>query len=171
MKKIFILVLTSVLCVNVFAQKGDKTIGLNLGYGANTSNPLIGVRGTYNLTDYVTVIPSINHFVKYENVSGLETNMDFTYFFQTPKVPDLYFYPLVGLNYTYIHFDEKLRYDYSYLIHSNEFKKNNHRIAANIGLGLSCFYYDSLILGVEFKYVATTTFYQPVILFNISKAF
>ncbi|KAA6307395.1 hypothetical protein EZS27_040937, partial [termite gut metagenome] len=81
MKKIFILVLTSVLCVNVFAQKGDKTTGLNLGYGANTSNPLIGVRGTYNLTDYVTVIPSINHFVKYENVSGLETNMDFTYFF------------------------------------------------------------------------------------------
>ena len=65
MKKLFVLMSFIALGVgSVFAQKGEKAVGVNLGYGTEISNLGIGAKFQYGITDAIRTEASFNYFLK-----------------------------------------------------------------------------------------------------------
>ena len=103
MKKICVFTLMLFFTSIMFAQKGEKSIGLDLGYNTTTENTGIGLRFQYNLENRFRIAPSFNYFFENNDHSGLEANLDAHYLF--PLTHGLVMYPVVGLNYSNIDWD------------------------------------------------------------------
>ena len=63
MRKVLLLVVTLVsLCS--YAQKGEKSVNLQLGYGTEIKNVGLGAKFAYNVTDAIRLAPSFDYFFK-----------------------------------------------------------------------------------------------------------
>lgn len=79
------------------AQKGEKAVGVNLGYGTEISNLGIGAKFQYGITDAIRTEASFNYFLKKDGASMWDVNVNAHYLF--PIVDRFKVYPLLGLTY------------------------------------------------------------------------
>ena len=98
MKKLFVLMSFIALGMgSAFAQKGEKAVGVNLGYGTEISNLGIGAKFQYGITDAIRTESAFNYFLKKDGATMWDINVNAHYLF--PVADKFNVYPLVGLTY------------------------------------------------------------------------
>jgi len=153
MRKVFLLtVLACVIVLTSYGQKGDKSIGISLGYGTEIKSIGVGAKFNYNITDPIQLSPSFNYFLKKDGVSMWELNADVHYLF--PVADNLNVYPLAGLALLGTKTDAGDLYDefeeLGYEVESDSSSSTN--IGLNLGGGVSYKLTDNISIGAELKY-------------------
>lgn len=139
MKRLLFVVLLAVISLGVYAQQGQQSVGLSIGYGFDTNNATIGFDYRYNITDEFRITPSLTHFVKNDGLSAWAIDMNAHYVF---KLSDMFgFYPLAGVSLSF--WKAGVTHDMSI---------NETRFGANLGLGAEIYATDRITVGLEAKY-------------------
>lgn len=95
MKKILMVACTMLFSVAMFAQQGEKSLGVNLKLGLDEpKNTGIGIKGQYGFTDQIRGEASFNYFLKKNHVSMLDVNLNVHYIF---TFGEFGVYPLAGV--------------------------------------------------------------------------
>lgn len=167
MKKYILTLCVALVSVCAFAQKGQKAVGLNLSYGTEISNLGIGAKGQYNFTDAIRGEVSFDYFLKKNNTSMWDINVNAHYLF--PVAKGLKVYPLAGITLTswksswgvddFAFDDDEKEYmdedDWSGSISTSKF-------GANLGAGVQYDINDKWAVNFEVKYQLISDFGQAV---------
>jgi outer membrane protein X len=172
MKKLLVfLLLMAVMSLNGFAQKGEKAIGVNLGYGSQIKSLAIGVKFSYGVTDPIRVSPSFNYFIKKDGLSEWEINADVHYLFNVTS--QITVYPLAGVTFSGWKFDMGGMFgdmgDYGGEV--EDASSTVTRFGANVGAGIGYNLTDHLSVGLEAKYSIIADFDQFVPTINVAYKF
>lgn len=100
MKRLLVLLLSVfAVCGSAWAQQGEKSMGVNLGYGSGSLHKSfkIGAEFRYGITDAIRVAPSFDYFFKSDEVGLWSINANAHYLFSIKSVEGLKVYPLLGL--------------------------------------------------------------------------
>lgn len=168
MKKLFVLMSFMALGMSfAFAQKGEKAVGVNLGYGTEISNLGIGAKFQYGITDAIRAEASFDYFLKKDFLSMWDINLNAHYLF--PVADKFKVYPLVGLTYTNWKLDG---FDISYGFDDEELdgygdevstdSSNTGKFGVNLGAGAEYAITDRLNINFEVKYQLISDFNQAV---------
>lgn len=144
MKRLITLLMLTVISVGAYAQtdKGESSIGFNLGYGFEYDNVTLGLDYRYCIIDNVRLNPSLTHFIKNDGVSAWMIDANAHY---VVPVSEMFgFYPLAGLSLSFWKASAKVD---KYTLSENE-----TRFGANIGLGAEIYASRELTVGMEVKY-------------------
>jgi outer membrane protein X len=172
MKKVIsVFLLTLAVCLNGFAQKGEKAVGLNLGYGSEIKTIAIGAKFNYGITDQIRLSPSFNYFFEKDGLSGWEVNADVHYLFSV--APKISVYPLAGLTFTGWTFDwGGLFEDLGGVEIEGESNSNTEtKLGLNIGGGIGYQLTNTIAIGLELKYSLVSDFDQLVPTINLTYKF
>lgn len=167
MKKSLLVIMLCVIGLGVYAQKGEKAIGVNLGYGTEISNLGIGAKFQYGITDAIRAEASFDYFLKKDGVSMWDINLNAHYLF--PVADKFKVYPLVGLTYT----NWKLGGDMDSDLGDNDFDygygeeidiedSNTGKFGVNLGAGVEYAISSNLSVNFELKYQLISDFNQAV---------
>lgn len=102
MKKILLLVCALVLGMSTAmsqVQQGETAVGANLVYGSEIESMGIGARFQYGILDQLRAEVGLNYFFEHNHTTWWDVNINAHYLLPVWN-NQLYFYPLVGLNYT-----------------------------------------------------------------------
>lgn len=160
MKKLIVLLFAVIVSVGVKAQtqQGESSFGINMGYGFDSKNAILGIDYRYCVTDEFRLTPSISHFVKNDGHSTWAIDLNAHY---VVKLSDMFgFYPLGGLSLSFWKFDAG--HDYNY---------NKTRFGANIGLGAEVYATDQISVGLEAKYNIIKTWDQAMLAVRVGYNF
>lgn len=152
---------------SAFAQKGEKAVGINLGYGTEISNLGIGAKFQYGITDAIRTEASFDYFLKKDFLSMWDINVNAHYLF--PIAEKFKVYPLVGLTYT----NWKLGgFDISYGFDDEAMSEyegeesigdsNTGKFGVNLGAGAEYSINSNLSINFEVKYQLISDFNQAV---------
>jgi len=177
MRKVLFFVLIGVICMNAYAQKGDKSIGVNLGYGTEIKSIAIGAKFNYNISDPIRLSPSFNYFLKKDGLSEWEINTDLHYLF--PIAENFTIYPLAGLTLTgwkmsgNSDFDDFLNEWGEYLDEDdyNGDSSTTTKFGVNLGGGIGYQLTNRIGIGAEIKYSLISDFDQLVLSANVNYKF
>ena len=172
MKKYFFLFFVALVSMCAFAQKGQKAVGLNLSYGTEISNLGFGVKGQYNFTDAIRVEASFDYFLKKDDLSMWDVNVNAHYLI---PVKDLKIYPLVGLTYT----NWKDSFDFGnyldgfkdYYDDDLELSDSEGKFGVNLGGGVQYDINNNWAVNFEMKYQIISDFDQAVFGFGVTYKF
>lgn len=175
MKKLIVLMSFIALAMGTaFAQKGDKAVGVNLGYGTEISNLGIGAKFQYGITDAIRAEASFDYFLKKDFVSMWDVNVNVHYLF--PVANRFKVYPLVGLTYTNwktggFEIDlggmEELLPEEDMEVESG----NIGKFGVNLGAGAEYSITEKLAVNFEVKYQLISDFNQAVFNLGLSYKF
>jgi len=177
MKKLIVLVSFIALTMGTaFAQKGDKVVGVNLGYGTEISNLGIGAKFQYGITDAIRAEASFDYFLKKDFVSMWDINVNAHYLF--PVADKFKVYPLVGLTYTNWKVDG---FEISYGFDDEELgeygdetsvdNSSTGKFGVNLGAGAEYAINSKLSVSFEAKYQLISDFNQAVFGLGIAYKF
>jgi len=169
---------------SAFAQKGEKAVSVNLGYGSGSFHKAfkIGAEFKYNVTDAIRLAPGFDYFLKSEGVGLWSANVNGHYLFDIKSVAGLKVYPLIGL--TLLGSTgagsgdiDMGNEDWSdipgYEDYVDDMKDtsdgNATKFGANIGAGIQYPVLSNLDLGFEIKYQFVSDFDQ--IVFGVNAAY
>lgn len=164
MKKLVLACLVSLFTLSAFAQTtgGDRSVGVNLGYGFDSKNAILGLDYRYNFTDAFRLAPSLSYFVKKDNTSAFAIDMNAHY---VVKVADMFgFYPLAGLDLAF--WKHK-----THAVNGDKASINKTRFGLNLGLGGELYATDELSIGVEIKYNIVKDYDQAILAFRVGYNF
>jgi outer membrane protein X len=95
MKKFLMLACAMLLSAAMFAQQGDKSIGLNIKYGLDEPKSTgFGIKGQYGFTDQIRGEVSFNYFLKKNHAQMIDVNANLHYVF---TFGEFGVYPLAGV--------------------------------------------------------------------------
>ncbi len=153
MKKLTVLLIALFIAVaGASAQKGEKSIGMNLGYGTEIERLGLGARFQYGLTDMIRIAPDLTYFFSNNGVDLWDININFHFLFPVEKVK---LYPLTG-----------------FIISTVNGKHDSEsRLGVNIGGGIQCDLTPELMFNGELKYGIVKDFDQAVISMGIAYRF
>lgn len=80
-------------------QQGETAVGANLVYGSEIESLGLGARFQYGILDHLRAEVGLNGFFEHKHTSWWDVNVNAHYLLGLWN-EQLYFYPLVGLNYT-----------------------------------------------------------------------
>lgn len=80
-------------------QQGETAVGANLVYGSEIESLGLGARFQYGILDHLRAEVGFNGFFEHKHTSWWDVNVNAHYLLGLWN-EQLYFYPLVGLNYT-----------------------------------------------------------------------
>lgn len=171
MKKLFLILCITLVSMEVFAQKGEKAIGLNLSYGTEISNLGIGAKGMYNFTNAIRVEAGFDYFLKKDYVSMWDINVNAHYLF--PIAEKFKVYPLVGLTYTNWKLDgNSLMGDIDGIPMEDEnYDASTGKFGVNLGAGIQYDITDKWAVNFELKYQLISDFNQAVFGIGIAYKF
>ena len=182
MKRLVLSLLTVfTLCGSVWAQQGEKSIGVNLGYGSGSLHKSfkLGAEFRYGITNSIRVAPSFDYFFKSDGIGLWSINANAHYLFDIKSVDGLKVYPVIGLTFLgttgagtekevdmgdewndyYPDYDEDID-------NIGDDSGNVTRLGGNIGAGIQYPVLSNLDLGFEIKYQFIKDYDQVV--FGIS---
>lgn len=145
MKKLFLTMLVVLVSMSAMAQEGKKGIGVNLLYGSKIENIGIGVKGQYYATDVIRVEANANYFMKKNDLSMWDINLNGHYLI--PTGTNMAVYPLVGVGLTNWH---------------TSTLSNKVKVAINLGAGYQFDIADDFAVNVEGKYQIIDSYNQFV---------
>lgn len=139
MKKLLLLsLLLSVATVYTNAQKGEKSLLLELGYKTEVEQFLLGGELRYGLTENLRLAPDLQLIFPKNHTTGLDINVNMHY--EIPIQGDLSFYPLAGLNIA------NTRYS------NRGYTNSNTELGFNLGMGVDYYIQSNSYLNLQFKY-------------------
>lgn len=185
-KLTLVLIALIVACSSLWAQQGEKSVSVNLGYGSGSLHKSfkVGAAFQYNLTDAIRLAPGFDYFLKSDGLGLWSASVNGHYLFNIKSVEGLKVYPLVGLtvlgttgagagdegdmgdelNDYYPDYDEDLEN-----IGGNS--GNVTKLGANLGAGIQYPVLSNLDLGFEIKYQFVKDYDQVVFGINASYKF
>jgi len=151
MKK-FVVLMSMMLCIagSAMAQKGIKSVGLNLNYGTEIESFSLGVKYQQNITDEIRLEPSMNYYFENKGIDMFDVNFNAHYLF--PMASNIRIYPLAGLTFE--------RWDIG---------KIKNKLGVNLGAGAEFDIADQWMMNFELKYKIVKKFDQAV--FNLGIAY
>lgn len=166
MKKIFLTLCITLVSMGVFAQKGEKAVGVNLFYGTEISSLGIGAKGQYNLTDAIRVEAGFDYFLKKDGVSMWDINLNAHYLF--PIAEKFKVYPLVGLAYGHYKLDvgdmKEMSGDYYDDVDIDiDYSVSTGKIGVNLGAGVQYDINSKWAVNFEVKYQLISNFDQAAL--------
>lgn len=184
-KLTLVLIALIVACSSLWAQQGEKSVSVNLGYGSGSFHKAfkIGAEFKYNLTDAIRLAPGFDYFLKSDGVGLWSANVNGHYLFNIKSVEGLKVYPLVGLTLLGttgagsgdVNMDDE---DWSdipgyedYVDDNDNTGGNATKFGANLGAGIQYPIMQNLDLGFEIKYQFVADFDQIVFGINASYKF
>jgi outer membrane autotransporter barrel domain len=169
MKKLGLLVAAIIIsATTVFAQKGEKSVGVNLGYGLDIESVKIGANFKYNFTDEIRVAPSFDYFLKKNNVTMWAVNADANYLFNVAE--GIKVYPLAGLALVGVSFDG-FSYDLGPGMSIESDGVSNTELGINLGAGADFRLTEVIDFNVEAKYQIVDNWNQLVLSVGVSYKF
>lgn len=158
MKKLIVLLSFIALGLSTsFAQQGQKSIGVNLGYGSEIESFGLGAKFQYGITDPIRLEAAFNYFFENNHVNMWDLNLNFHYLF--PLGSGFKVYPLAGLTYTNWHTE------------IGDWDETEGRVGANLGAGLQYDIASNLALNFDLKYQFVKDFDQVAFAFGIAYKF
>lgn len=163
MKKIIMLFMLAVIGLSASAQieQGRSSIGLNLGYGFDTKNPIIGIDYRYALTNAIRINPALSHYIKNDGLSAWAIDLNFHYLVRLSE--SISFYPLVGADLSF--------WDQRIIREPREDSSSTTRFGANVGLGLEFYAAERLTFGLDVKYLIISKVDQAVLNLRVGYSF
>lgn len=157
MKKLLLTFAALCICTGAFAQKGEKAVGLSFNYGTEIETLGFGLKFNYNITDEIRMAPNFTFFLKKNDFSMWDVNLDFNYLFRV--APEFKIYPILGLSVATLHWDNGGQ------------SGNDSRFGANIGAGFEYDLSREWAINLEIKYRAMSDIDQAVIGFGVTYRF
>ena len=152
MKKLLIIALMAFVGMSVQAQsvKGDMAAGVNVAYGTKDgfSNFGLGAKFQYNFTDAIRIEPSATYFLKKDNVSMWDVNVNLHYLFNVAEKIQLY--PLAGASLVGVKADYGLG------------SASDSKFGFNVGAGAQYWLTETFGLNFDFKYQIVSDMDRPV---------
>ena len=134
------------------AQKGIKSVGLNLNYGTEIESFSLGVKYQQNITDEIRLEPSMNYYFENKGIDMFDVNFNAHYLF--PMASNIRIYPLAGLTFE--------RWDIG---------KVKNKLGVNLGAGAEFDIADQWMMNFELKYKIIKDFDQAAFSLGISYMF
>lgn len=156
-KTLLVLLVALFATVGASAQKGDMSVGLNLGYGSEIESAALGVKFNYGLMDQIQLSPSFNYFFENDGISGWEINANAHYLFNI--APQVNVYPLAGLVLTSWSADFKYHNPYFGTVSIDH---SETKFGLNLGGGINFRITPQFSAGVEVKYTIVSDLDQFV---------
>lgn len=164
MRKLFLTAVIALLSIGAYAQKGQTYLGGQLAYPTEIESLGIGVKGGYGITDAIRAQATFDYFLKKNNVSWWDLNLDVHYLF--PLGNNIKVYPLAGLTYLRGSVDGSTQTvntpDGSVTVGSNE-SYSDGNLGVNLGGGFQYDLTDKLALNAEVKFQIIKNTNQGVI--------
>lgn len=164
MRKLFLTAVIALLSIGAYAQKGQTYLGGQLAYPTDIESLGIGVKGGYGITDAIRAQATFDYFLKKNNVSWWDLNLDVHYLF--PLGNNIKVYPLAGLTYLRGSVDGVTQtvntQDGSVTVGSNE-SYSDGNLGLNLGAGFQYDLTDKLVLNAEVKFQIIKNTNQGVI--------
>lgn len=164
MRKLFLTAVIALLSIGAYAQKGQTYLGGQLAYPTDLASLGIGVKGGYGITDAIRAQATFDYFLKKNNVSWWDLNLDVHYLF--PLGNNIKVYPLAGLTYLRGSVDGFTQTvntpDGTVTVGSNE-SYSDGNLGLNLGGGFQYDLTDKLVLNAEVKFQIIKNTNQGVI--------
>ena len=164
MRKLFLTAVIALLSIGAYAQKGQTYLGGQLAYPTEIESLGIGVKGGYEITDAIRAQATFDYFLKKNNVSWWDLNLDVHYLF--PLGNNIKVYPLAGLTYLRGSVDGFTQTvntpDGTVTVGSNE-SYSDGNLGLNLGGGFQYDLTDKLVLNAEVKFQIIKNTNQGVI--------
>lgn len=153
MKKIFALMSALVLGVATSmaqVEKGDIAVGGNLVYGSGIENLGFGARFQYTIIDHVRAEVGFNYFFKKNYQSMWDANLNAHYLISVYQ-DKLFLYPIVGLNFSSLSFDEKGAAK-EFGAQAEDAHDDINRFGLNLGAGAQYMITDNFGVTLEYRH-------------------
>ncbi len=164
MRKLFLTAVIALLSIGAYAQKGQTYLGGQLAYPTDIESLGIGIKGGYGITDAIRAQATFDYFLKKNNVSWWDLNLDVHYLF--PLGNNIKVYPLAGLTYLRGSVDGFTQTvntpDGSITVGNNE-SYSDGNLGLNLGGGFQYDLTDKLVLNAEVKFQIIKNTNQGVI--------
>lgn len=164
MRKLFLTAVIALLSIGAYAQKGQTYLGGQLAYPTDIESLGIGVKGGYGITDAIRAQATFDYFLKKNNASWWDINLDVHYLF--PLGNNIKVYPLAGLTYLRGSVDGVTQTvdtpAGSVTVGSNK-SYSDGNLGVNLGGGFQYDLTDKLVLNAEAKFQIIKNTNQGVI--------
>lgn len=95
MKKLLLLIMTTLASVGLFAQQGEMSALGNVGFQTDVKRFMIGAQGRYNITNDIRIAPDVMFFFPKDKLLGFDLNANVHYLLNSGA--QLEVYPLAGI--------------------------------------------------------------------------
>lgn len=121
--------------VDLYAHKGEKTLGIAGGYASYNNAAQANLYFQYSFSPHVRIAPELGYIFRNDEKSAFECSIDVHFPFRVARGVKLY--PLTGIT-----------------VNSWDFKNGNHKVKAgfDFGGGLDLYMTSSLKLSLQGKY-------------------
>ena len=138
MKKFLMLACAMLVSAAMFAQQGEKNVGLNIKYGLDDPKSTgIGIKGQYGFTDKIRGEASFNYFLKKDYVTMFDINANLQYVFTFDKIG---VYPFAGVTLQNMSVDVAGHSD------------SESKFGANLGAGVEYPITEKIKVNLDFTY-------------------
>ncbi|WP_311441007.1 outer membrane beta-barrel protein [Hoylesella buccalis] len=164
MRKLFLTAVIALLSIGAYAQKGQTYLGGQLAYPTEIESLGIGVKGGYGITDAIRAQATFDYFLKKNNVSWWDLNLDVHYLF--PLGNNIKVYPLAGLTYlrgSVDGFTQTVNTPDGNITVGNNESYSDGNLGLNLGGGFQYDLTDKLVLNAEVKFQIIKNTNQGVI--------
>lgn len=152
MKKIIALIficltIVPMTTVGVWAQKGEKSMGLRAGYTTRNNTATAGLYFSYRFTEHFRISPKIDYAFRHNETDAFSFNFDTEYPIALNPTGKVNFYPIAGLNYSTFstHATTTDNED------SDDASIRENHFGLNVGAGIEYFATPTLRLAFESK--------------------
>lgn len=159
MKKIMMIVCMMLVSAATFAEKGDKSWGLNFNYALDSdfNGWGLGGKARYELLDNLRGEGSFNYFFKHEGVSMWDLNVNLHYLISLDS-EKANVYPLAGVTLLSANVGDGINYGGSHF-------------GWNVGGGIEYAITESIIVNAELKWQIVEHWNHPVLSVGIAFPF
>lgn len=152
MKRFLMLAILVTSSVCAFAQKGEKSAGINLNFGTTAKNVGLGAKFQYGITDAIRIEPSLTYYFGGSGMIDITANAHYVF----NIVPKFNVYPLVGIGMDMCRYETvDLGDSFDDLLMGGDFETKHETDACfkfNFGAGAEYDITSRIAMGLELRY-------------------
>lgn len=142
---------TGALSANADEYRGEKTLGVKVGYNTYNESPLAGIQFSYRFSKLLRLSPEVDYIFRDAGLDALTANVNMEFVFPlADNRCDIY--PLVGINYSSWNFHD-------ITANIDDVSTRISRFGLNAGAGVGINLSSSLRLSVSCAYTIIETFH------------
>lgn len=150
------------------AVKGEKNVGLQLGYTTYNESAVAGIGFSYAFSNHFRVAPNLQYAFRNNNRDGLLLNFDFHVPLNIESGNKFEVYPIVGLNYScWTNYHKEQEREKS----SDDFTTRKNRFGLNAGAGVGYNVTETLRLNFDARYTLVKSYNTATFALGIAYRF